>query len=206
MYGGAFSSPVLATISGKQQLVVQTRKKLAGLDLDSGAVLWSQEIPSFRGMNILTPTVFEDSVFTSSYGGRAWLFHVTREAKAFTLAETWNVNMQAYMSTPIIINGHAYLHLKNRRFTCIDLRTGEKKWTTTPYGKYWSLVANGERILALDQRGVLLLIRATPEKYDLLDQRKVSNDSTWAHLAVCDRDIFIRELGALTVYRWRSVE
>jgi outer membrane protein assembly factor BamB len=206
MYGGAFSSPVMATISGKQQLVVQTRQKLAGIDLGSGAILWSQKIPSFRGMNILTPTVFEDSVFTSSYGGRAWLFHVTREAKGFTLAEAWNVNTQAYMSTPIIIDGHAYLHLKNRRFTCIDLRTGEKKWTTPPYGKYWSLVANGDRILALDQRGILLLIRATPEKYDLLDERKVSSDSTWAHLAVCDRDIFIRELGGMTAYRWGSAE
>lgn len=206
MYGGAFSSPVIATISGQEQLVIQTRQKLAGVDLDSGAVLWSQAIPSFRGMNILTPTVFEDSVFTSSYGGRAWLYQVNRDAKAFALDEIWNLKTQGYMSTPVVIDGHAYLHLKNRRFTCIDLQTGAIKWTTRPYGKYWSLVANGDRILALDQRGVLLLIHATPEKFDLLDERKVSADSTWAHLAVCERDIFIRELGAMTAYRWGSSE
>ena len=40
----------------------------------------------------------------------------------------------------------------------------------------------------------------------LLDERKVSSDSTWAHLAVCDREIFIRELGAMTAYRWGSAE
>ena len=123
-------------------------------------------------MNILTPAVFGDSIFTSSYGGKAWLFQVGRDGEAFTLDEVWNDNKQAYMSTPVFIDNHAYLHLKNQRFTCIDLRTGETKWTTKPYGKYWSLVANGDRILALDQRGDLLLIRATPEKFDLLDERE----------------------------------
>jgi hypothetical protein len=110
------------------------------------------------------------------------------------------------MSTPVFVDNHAYLHLRNQRFTCVDLRTGERKWTTRPYGKYWSLVANGDRILALDQRGDLLLIRATPEKFDLLDERKISNDSTWAHLAVCGRDVFVRELNALAAYRWGGSE
>jgi outer membrane protein assembly factor BamB len=202
MYGSAFSSPTIATIAGREQLLVQTRQKLAGVDLESGRVLWSQAITAFRGMNILTPTVFGDAVFTSSYGGKAWLFHVGREGDAFALDEVWNDNTQAYMSTPVIIDDHAYLHLKNRRFTCVDLHTGERKWTTQPFGKYWSLVANGDRILALDQRGELLLIRATPEKFDLLDERKISNDSTWAHLAVCGSDVFVRELNAMTAYQW----
>ena len=202
MYGSAFSSPMIAKVAGKEQLLIQTRQKLAGVDLESSDVLWSKAITAFRGMNILTPAVFGDSIFTSSYGGKAWLFQVGRDGDAFTLDEVWNENKQAYMSTPVFIDNHAYLHLKNQRFTCIDLRTGETKWTTKPYGKYWSLVANGDRILALDQRGDLLLIRATPEKFDLLDERKISNDSTWAHLAVCGPEVFVRELNAMAAYRW----
>ena len=122
------------------------------------------------------------------------------------MSEAWNENIQAYMSTPVVIGGHAYLHLKNRRFTCLDLRTGERKWTTAPYGKYWSLVANGDRILALDERGELLLIRATPEKFDLVDRRKIADDSTWAHLAVCGSELFVRELDAIAAYRWKAGE
>ena len=207
MYGSAFSSPIVATLANKKQLVVQSRQKLAGVDLDSGRVLWSRDVPAFRGMNILTPTtVFGDSVFTSSYGGSAWLFRVGQHGGDFSLDEVWNKNTQAYMSTPVVIDDHAYLHLKNQRFTCLDLRAGERKWTTKPYGKYWSLVANGDRILALDQRGDLLLIRATPGEFELLDERKISNDSTWAHLAVCGNEVFVRELNAIAAYRWRSSE
>jgi outer membrane protein assembly factor BamB len=206
MYGGAFSSPVIATLDGQKQLLVQTRQKLAGVDLDTGEVLWSESIRAFRGMNILTPTVFHDSVFTSSYGGKSLLFSIDRKKDLFEADEVWSNTTQAYMSTPVFIDNHAYLHLRNQRFTCIDLKTGERKWTSKPYGKYWSLVANGDKILALDQRGELLLIRATPEEFDLLDTRKISDSSTWAHLAVCGKEVFVRELKALAVYRWETPE
>ena len=53
-----------------------------------------------------------------------------------------------------------------------------------PYRKLWSLVANRDRILVLDQPGDFLLIRETPEEVDHLGEREISNDSTWAHLAV----------------------
>ncbi len=77
-----------------------------------------------------------------------------------------------YMSTPVVIDGHAYLHLQNQRFTCINLKTGERTWTSQAFGKYWSLVAQGDRMLALDQRGVLRLIKANPKKFDLLGEIK----------------------------------
>ena len=38
-----------------------------------------------------------------------------------------------------------------------------------PYGKYWSLVANEGQILALDERGDLLLINANPKSFYLID-------------------------------------
>jgi hypothetical protein len=110
------------------------------------------------------------------------------------------------MSTPVVIDGHAYLHLRNQRFTCFDLKTGERKWTTTPFGKYWSLVANGDRILALDQGGELLLVRANSQHFELLDRRRLTNDSTWAHLAVCGNEVFVRELRAMTAYLWTAPE
>lgn len=203
MFGSAFSSPRLATLAGRRQLLVQTREKLAGVDLDTGEELWSRQIPAFRGMNILTPTVNGDAVFTSAYGGKSFLFDVKMENGSASLAEAWTNKVSGYMSTPVVIDGHVYLHLQNQRFTCLDLASGKSRWTSKPFGKYWSLVANGDRILALDERGELLLIRANPEKFELLDSRKVSDAPTWAHLAVCGDEVFIRELEAMSVFRWK---
>lgn len=202
MMGSAFSSPVTATLAGKPQLVVQTREKLAGVEPETGDVLWEQPVPSFRGMNILTPVVFGDGVFTTSYQNKAWRFDVSKAGDGFRVAEAWGDDTQGYMSTPVVIGGHAYLHLQNQRFACVDLASGKRTWTSKPFGKYCSLVAQGDLILALDQTGELLLIRANPGEFELLDRRKVSEQETWAHLAVCGDEVFVRELNGLAAFRW----
>ena len=202
MSSGAFSSPVYTTIADVPQLVVQTRNKLAGVQPEDGSVLWSREIAAFRGMNILTPTVFKDSVFVSSYGGRSALFRITQDNGDWEIREAWTHKSQGYMSSPVIIDGHFYLHLRNRRFVCLDAETGVERWTTKPFGKYWSLVANGDDLLALDQTGELLLIKASPDEFRLVDKRRVAED-TWAHLAVTGNEVFVRDLRAMKRFEWK---
>ena len=204
MMGSAFSSPVIASLAGKRQLVVQGREKLAGVDLDKGKVLWSQVVPSYRGMNILTPTVVDDAIFTSSYQNKSWLYKISLEKDRYSVSEAWTNNAQGYMSSPVVIDGHSYMHMGNQRFTCINLKSGERTWTSDGFGKYCSMIAQGDQILALDERGSLLLIKANPKKFELLDKVKVSDQVTWAHLAVSGDELFIRELNALAVYRWQA--
>jgi outer membrane protein assembly factor BamB len=208
MDGSAFSSPVLATLAGKRQLVVQSRTHLAGIDLDDGKELWSTAVEAFRGMNILTPTIVSSNrVFTSTYGGKTLAFDITSQEGRFGATPAWTFKAQGYMTSPILLDGHAYLHLRSQRALCIDVATGTEKWTSSQgFGKYWSMVAGTDRILSLDERGILYLIRATPEKFEIMSERKVADD-TWAHLAVAGNQLFIRELRALAAYDWvKSVD
>ncbi|MBD3674886.1 MAG: PQQ-like beta-propeller repeat protein [Planctomycetaceae bacterium] len=196
MFGSAFSSPFLYEQQGQAQILVQTRSDLASVDPDSGKVLWKMPITAFRGMNILTPTVYQDSIFTSSYGGGTWLL----KPKNGELEELWKNKVEGYMSSPVVIGDYVYHHLKNQRFTCLDLESGESKWTTKPFGKYWSMIANGSIILALDEEGTLFLIDATPEEFKLLDSRRVTDSPAWAHVANSNGQVFIRDLESLKVY------
>lgn len=201
---GAFSSPVLSEVAGRRQLLVQTRTHLHGIDPDSGAVLWKQEVPNFRGMNILTPIPFGSGVFTSSYRNQSFFYELTPSVTGFDVREAWTHKAKGYMSTPVVIGDHAYLHLGNQRLTCIDLTTGQSSWTTLPFdGAYWSMAVQGEKILALDESGVLLLIEADPKQFKLLDRRQVSEQDAWAHVAVAGDQVFVREREAIAVYRWR---
>lgn len=202
MLGSAFSSPTLAKLGGREQMLVQTREKLAGVEPGSGKVLWSETVPNFRGMNILTPVVWQDSVYTSSYKNGSYLFRIEGGDQP-RASRAWESKPTGYMSSPIVLDGYAYLLLQNQRFACVDLKTGEEKWRSNSFGTYWSLVAKGDRILALDERGELLLIHATPEKFDLLSKKKISEAETWAHLAVAGDEVFIRELNGLAAYRWK---
>ncbi|MCA9078666.1 MAG: PQQ-binding-like beta-propeller repeat protein, partial [Planctomycetaceae bacterium] len=200
MMGGAFSSPIIATLGGHKQLIVQTRQQMIGLDPDAGVQLWSMAIPSFRGMNILTPLVIGDQVFTCTYGGGAHLLSINRTDQGFEIRQVWETKMEGYMSSPVLVDNSIYVHLKNQRFACVDSRSGNERWRSKPFGKYWSMVVNGDRILALDERGKLLLIDADPNELTVLDRRTVSEEPAWAHLAVSSSQVFVRSLNQLTVF------
>ncbi len=201
MSSGAFSSPVIQTLNGKRQLNVQTRTKLAGLDLETGKPDWTHEVAAFRGMNILTPTLWDNAIFTSSYGGRSMLLDVPNNASTNV---RWDNKLEAYMSSPVVIDHYLYMHLRNKRFACIDLKTGQELWTTSPFGEYWSMVSNGKQILALDQTGQLRLITHDPTKFKLVAERKVADEEAWAHLAVSGNQVAIRSQKKLTLFDWKA--
>ena len=135
MGGSAFSSPVIATIAGVRQAVVLTRNELCGVELETGNPLWRIAVKAFRGMNILTPSIYKDSIFTSTYGGTTQLFNIAAsgEAGALSVTQKWSNPAQGYMSSPVIVDDHAYVHLRNQRFSCFDLKTGEEKWRSETY-------------------------------------------------------------------------
>lgn len=204
MMGSAFSSPVFAKLDGKDQLLVQTRTKLVGVEPAAGGVLWERTIPAFRGMNILTPLpVGPDGVFTSTYQGTTQLFRVKAGDAGMTPRDGWAVKYEGHMTSPVVVNGHAYLLGRDRRLVCFDLANGRQAWGTDErFGDYWSLVANGDKLLGLDNRGTLFLVRANPREYDPLGSTRVAASETWAHLGAAGDELFIRDLTGLTVYKW----
>jgi outer membrane protein assembly factor BamB len=195
---------VFARLAGKDQVVVQTRTKLAGVDRETGVELWAKDIPSFRGMNILTPVPHgDDGVFTSTYGGNTRLLKIRRDGDKYAAEDVWSMRYEGNMTSPVVVGGHAYVLGKDRRLLCVNLETGKEAWGTDErFGEYWSLVANHDKILALDQRGILYLLKASPKEYELLDKRKIAGSEAWAHLAVCGGELFVRDLTGLTAWKW----
>lgn len=204
MMGGAFSSPVKTKLAGGEQLVVQTRTALAGVDVEKGTELWKRDIPSFRGMNILTPVVEGDTVFTSTYGGNTQGFTVASDGGKYKAVDGWSLKYEGHMCTPVVVGGHAYFLGKDRKMTCVEVATGKQAWRSEKgYSDYCSLVANGDRVLALDSKGKLILFKASPKEFEVLGEAAVGGGDAWAHLAVCGDEVIVRGLGSLAVYQWK---
>lgn len=206
MNGSAFSSPIVATLHGIEQILVQTRTDLCGVTLD-GRELWKTPVRSFRGMNILTPITYGDGVFMSSYGGRSQFFslHPDETKTTFTAESLWDTRAQGYMTSPVLFGQHAFLYLRSKRFACVDLEAGKETFISEPCGdEYWSLVGHGDRMLALTNAGELLYLRANPEKLDVIDRMQLTDQETWAHLCVDGSQLVVREQNALTAYRWSN--
>ena len=206
MFGSAFSSPVIAEIHGRRQIIVQTRMELGGIDPGSGELLWSTPVEAFRGMNILTPAVSGNRIFTATYGGGCFVFELKKDGEKLTPELLWrNKEIEGYMSSGIIVGDHVFHLGRDRKLYCLAMADGKQAWVSDQeFGEYWSMAVNGDQVLALDQVGKLIRWRATPEKFDLLDTRKVSEQPTWAHVAVSSGQVFVRGLKHLTAFEWGS--
>ena len=210
--GGGFSSPVITTLDGKRQILLQARTELTGIDINSGAVLWKKQVKSFRGMNILTPLPYENGVYTSTYRYGSFFYSIKKGNESWIADEKWKNGSKssAYMASPVLYGGHAYLLIQDGNFACYNLKTGKECWRSEKrfgsgrHGMYMSLVRQGDRILGLDQGGNLHLIKASPKEFQLIDSRKVSEQPTWAHLAVSGDQVAVRELNGIALYDWKT--
>ncbi len=197
----ALSSPVIDTLDGKRQLVVQTRTRLCGVDLANGSLLWSARIEAYRNSNILTPSVIGNRVFTAAQRGRSHCFDISEESGKWSCQEVWNQKTQAYMTSPVVDGETIFMHSSNERLLALDAASGEILWTGNPLGKYQSLVRNDKILLALKNDGELLAIELSRDDLVIVDKRKVADDS-WAYLGVIDGGLLVRDLNALKVYRY----
>ena len=209
MFGSAFSSPVVANVKGIEQLLVQTRNKLCGVEMDGGKALWQIPVKTFRGMNILTPLLHKgDSVFVVGVRrARVTYFDVAANGRRLRSRRGALEQSRAGLHDELRSRStdYAYLYLRSKRFACVELESGKVAWISEPIGdEYWSLVAQKDRILALSEGGELRLIQANPEKLEVIDTMEVAKSETWAHLAVDGDQIVIRELDALTAFQWKK--
>jgi outer membrane protein assembly factor BamB len=204
MNSSPFASPRVHTFGDSEQLVSLGRTSLTGISLTDGKTLWEKNVPAFRGMNILTPTFVGSGILTATYGGKAHFFEPTLSGdKNWQVEEKWNQKFQGYMSSPVVVGQHAFLHGRSGRMVCLEMQSGEIKWTSTEsLGKYCSMVTNGDKILALSANGKLRLMSANPDKYEVIDTVEISDEETWAHIGLADNQIFVRALNSLSVYQW----
>ena len=200
---GSYSSTGIDLIQGKPQILVAMISDIAGLDPATGTRLWSQRLDSIDLGCVLTPIVHRGRIFTSTRKSRSGMYELKKAEGSFVVNETWKNKATAYMSAPIIIDDHAYMHLKTSRVVCLDLNTGQEQWTSSKQmGYYCSMIARGDRILALSNEGELLLFRATPERFDAIDSRQITDVEVWGHLTLVGNRLFIREINAITAYEW----
>lgn len=200
---GSYSSPGMDWVHGNPQILVAMISDIAGLDPTTGDVLWSQRLDSIDQGCILTPIVHQNNIFTSTRKSRSGLYGLRKTGGSFVVDEIWKNKATAYMSAPIIMDDHAYMHLKTSRLVCLDLNTGQERWTSSKQmGYYSSMIAQGDRILALSNEGELLLFRATPESFEPIDSRNISDAEVWGHLAISGNRLFVREINAITAYEW----
>jgi outer membrane protein assembly factor BamB len=144
-----------------------------------GKVLGRSEWKTSYDVNAVTPIIDGDTMFISSgYGRGACLFKVA----ASGLTAVWeNKNMKNHANNCVLWKGCLYGfdgQVDQGSLTCIDLKTGAKKWAEASVKAGALMLADG-KLICMSSKGELVAAEASPEKFKELGRVKLLTGTCW---------------------------
>jgi outer membrane protein assembly factor BamB len=176
---GGYATPVLFPYEGIQHAALFSQTGLYVIEVESGKQLASYGWRTGYDVNAADPIVVGNRIFiTSNYGKGCALL----EFKGKELVKIWsNTDMAAHFSSPIYLNGYIYGHDADARYRgnlrCLDAKTGKTMWTER-LGMV-SIIALDDKLLILDEKGILRVLEASPSSYTELAQSRVLTRTNW---------------------------
>jgi len=190
--GAGYSSPVLLNFLGQDQILT-FKTSLLSHDPQTGKTLWQYPWQGHEPRVSQPVAISSNLVLASSgYGVGAELIKLDLDAQnRWSASRVWKSLALKSKFGPIFVwQDHIY-GLDDGIFTCLDLKTGQRKWKDGRYGHGQGLLINN-LILLTSEKGELVLIEPNPEKLLELSRLRVFEDKTWNPPALAGEYLVIR--------------
>ena len=198
---GSWSTPIVATLNGREELVISWPKRVAAYDPRIGKELWT-----CRGLNplVYTSQLYADGMVVAM-GGFMGMALAVKAGGSGDVSETHRLwhhpKTKQRIGSGVIDDGHVYIVNDPGVAECYELKTGKLIWEERlagqgPDNSSWSsmVLADG-RLYSINHSGDAFVLKASP-KFELLATNSLGEPEN-ASLAFSDGNIFIRTHQAL---------
>lgn len=207
-----YVSPILIEYTGKKMIINVSMNHAFGVDAENGTILWTQahEKPdsfAWELIKCVTP-LYDDGMIYVTGGYDCGDMMLKLAADGNNVTKVWaNSILDVHHGGVVKVGGYIYganwINNGNGNWCCIDWNTGEKKWEE-PWNCKGSIIsAEGMLYIYDEKRGNAGLLRATPEKFDLVSSFKITKGTTgpyWAHPVIHNGILYLRHNNALMAY------
>jgi outer membrane protein assembly factor BamB len=201
-------SAIVANIAGREQIITMSAQRILSFDPSAGHLLWDYAFANQRENNIADVIVSDDLVYASSgYGKGSVLLRPERQSDGkFSVTPVWTSELlDNHHGGVLLYDGFLYgAGQEARGWFCLDFKTGVKKWQNPGKG---SLTCADDMLYCLEERGIMSLVKASPEKWEQVGSFKPLRGGEglfWAHPVVCDGRLYIRHSDKLFAYDIRK--
>ena len=206
---------------GRGLVVGYLKNALLICDRGTGELLVNQYLSHGYDEHAAWPIYREPFLwFSGPFRGGSRLVEITEKADGIELVPIWGSKVMSNdVVSSVLVDGYIYgfdifeaqskVHRPSRgKFTCIDMMTGEVQWARgsgrrrrrpevadaaePDVGQAGVVAADGKLIL-LDETGDLILLRATPQRYEELARASVlAGELTWTAPSLHRGRVYIR--------------
>lgn len=202
--GPSYSSPIVTSFDGQDQIVIQVHRKILGVDPASGRSLWSVPFVTPCDQNIVTPLRAGELIVVSSQDTGTQGIRIVRKGAGWEPVVAWHVqDVSMYMSSPVLVNGRVVglSHKKRGQYFALDPATGAVLATSEPgQGENAAFVTAPGALLLLRGDGNLLVLPADGRSFAPLRRYHVADSATYAYPVPTGRGILVRDESGLALY------
>jgi outer membrane protein assembly factor BamB len=197
-----YTSPILATLAGRRQIVWISGQRAVGVAPENGALLWEYAFPGQLDMNCSQPVVVDEAhvLLSSAPGPGAALLEITKTGETYAARAVWQNNrMKNKFNSSVLYQGFIY-GFDEAILACIDPQTGEVKWKGGRYG-YGQLLLAGGYLVVVTEQGDVVLVQATPEGHRELARFSAIEGRTWNIPAIDNGLLLVRNSSEMACFR-----
>jgi outer membrane protein assembly factor BamB len=207
---GAYATMIKFDHAGQRIYVNANQGGFLGVNGETGEQLFF--IPHKTDYDVLAtmPYFFDGKLFIiSGYAAGAKLFKLNVDGKKITPEEIWFEKKFDNMHGGLVVkDGYAYgathFYGRQRIWICVKLEDGSIAWENNSADfKMGSLTcAEGMLYCMTEDEGTVVLIKATPEKYEEISRFTLpeGDGKYWANPVVCNKRLYLRHGAVLYCY------
>ena len=182
----SYSSPLLMTLHGYEQIVYVSEQYLGGYDLENGSLLWSYPWDSGSNgpANVSQPVQIDEESIALSKGylrGSARVRVSRDEAGIWRAEKIWENtrSLKTKLTSCVLHEGFLY-GLSEGRLECVAAADGKRQWLERGDFGHGQVLLAGGQLLISTERGELIVAAADPTAYrQLFRQQLLEEDVVW---------------------------
>lgn len=188
-----YSSPMPFRRGSDWFAVFSSDEAYTAVNLKTGKPAWSVRWLTRYGLNAAEPIVAGEQVFLSSgYGKGGALFKLGDK----DATEVWrNRNMRNQFNSCVLLDGFLFGidgdTTTKTALKCVELKSGEVRWTHEGTGSGAVMAADG-RLIVLTESGELLVAKATSEGFRPSARAKVLDGKCWTVPVLANGRLYCR--------------
>lgn len=183
-----WSTPIVATVAGKEQLLVSGVNKFSSYEPATGKLNWE----AIAGAKSMCGTIVwtKDMIFGSGGYPEKETAGVKADGSG---TKVWQNTVKCYEQSLLSHNNLIYAIADDGRAYCWDPATGAKKWSEKigRSGVMASPLAVGNLIFATLKNGSTVIFKASGERYQKVAVNQLGTD-TYATPVALDNQLFLR--------------